>query len=130
MAKGVRRSLVVFVVSLLVFASAAPVAQQAIPAPSDFLKMKIGGDGVLASYEQIVSYFRAIDPLSDRITLEDLGPTTMGHPMINAIITSPENMKKLDVYREINNRLYDTRKRARTRPSGSPPRARQSSRCR
>src|SRR6266852_4969182 len=58
----------------------------AIPTPSDFLKMKIGGDGVLASYEQIVSYFKAIDPLSDRITVEDLGPTTMGHPMLNAVI--------------------------------------------
>src|ERR1041385_943356 len=81
--------------------------QTPIPTPSDFLKMKIGGDGVLASYEQIVSYFRAVDPLSDRITVEDLGPTTMGHPMLNAVITSPENMKRLEHFRDVNNRLYD-----------------------
>ena len=87
-----------------------PRAQSTIPTPSEFLKMKIGGDGVLATYEEIVSYFRAVDPLSDRVTVEDLGPTTMGHPMINAIITSPENMKQLEHYRDINNRLYDPRR--------------------
>ena len=99
----------------LVLLSGAPRAQQSrstisVPTPSDFLKMKIGGDGVLASYEQIVSYFRAVDPLSDRITVEDLGPTTMGHPMLNAVITSPENMKRLEHFRDINNRLYDPRR--------------------
>jgi hypothetical protein len=34
----------------------------------------------------------------------------MGHPMIHAIITSPENMKQLEHYRDINNRLYDPRR--------------------
>src|SRR5262245_55416720 len=90
---------------------ASPQAEQpSVPTPSEVLTIKIGDDGVLATYEQIVSYFRALDPLSDRITVEDLGPTTMGHPMINAIITSPENMKKLDYYRDLNNRLYDPRR--------------------
>ena len=93
----------------ILLSSGAPRAQSTILTPSEFLKMKIGGDGVLATYEEIVSYFRAVDPLSDRVTVEDLGPTTMGHPMINAIITSPENMKQLEHYREINNRLYDPR---------------------
>lgn len=94
-------------ICLLVAASMARA--QAIPTPSEFLKIKVGGDGVLATYEQIVSYWREVDRLSDRITVEELGPTTMGHPMINAIITSPANMKQLEHYREINNRLYDPR---------------------
>lgn len=101
--------LVLLTVALLL-SSGAPRAQSTIPTPSDFLKMKIGGDGVLATYEEIVSYFRAVAARSDRITIEDLGPTTMGHPMINAIITSPSNMKQLEHYRDINNRLYDPRK--------------------
>jgi len=89
---------------------AASVAQaQAVPTPSEFLKIDVGGDGVLATYEQIVSYWREVDRLSDRITVEDLGPTTMGHPMIDAIITSPENMKQIEHYRDVNNRLYDPR---------------------
>ncbi|HYM24391.1 MAG TPA: hypothetical protein VEU08_14340, partial [Vicinamibacterales bacterium] len=89
---------------------AGQTGRPVIPTPSDFLKMKIGGDGVLASYDQIAAYFRAVDPLSDRITVEDLGPTTMGHPMLNAVITSPENMKRLEHFRDINNRLYDPRR--------------------
>lgn len=94
--------------ALLVAASLAHA--QAIPTPSEFLKMQVGADGVLASYEQIVSYWREVDRLSDRITVEDLGPTTMGHPMIDAIVTSPENMQQLEHYRDINNRLYDPRR--------------------
>src|SRR5258708_37321989 len=106
-----KRSLTVLGIGLLLLSGATRAEQRAaIPTPSDFLKMQIGGDGVLASYEQIVSYFKAVDPLSDRITVEDLGPTTMGHPMLNAVITSPENMKRLEYFRDINNRLYDPRR--------------------
>src|ERR1035437_10600043 len=108
MGRSLRHSAVAVALVLLVSAAGAP--QTTIPTPSDFLKIKVGSDGVLATYEQITSYFRAIAPLSDRITVEDLGPTTMGHSMINAIITSPENMKKLEYYRDINNRLYDPRR--------------------
>ena len=82
-----------------------------VPAPSEFLKIKVGGDGVLASYDQIASYIREVARLRpDRVMVEDLGPTTMGHPMLNAIITSPENMKRLDFYRDLNARLYDPRR--------------------
>ena len=97
-------------VALVLVISTAGAQRSTIPTPSDFLKIKVGSDGVLATYEQIASYFRAVAPLSDRITVEDLGPTTMGHPMLNAIITSPENMKKLEYYRDLNNRLYDPRR--------------------
>ena len=103
-------SLALVAAALVAVAGGSRAQQPAVPTPSDFLKMKIGGDGVLATYEEIVSYFRAVYPLSDRITVEDLGPTTMGHPMINAIITSPDNMKRLDHFRDVNNRLYDPRK--------------------
>ena len=83
---------------------------QTIPTPSEFLKMKIGSDGVLASYEQIAAYFRAIDRLTDRITLQELGRTTMGHPYLVAIITAPEHQKRMEHLRAINERLYDPRR--------------------
>lgn len=107
MRRGVRRAAAPF---LCLWLAASAAAAQTIPTPSDFLKIKVGGDGVLATYEQIVSYWREIDRLSDRITLEDLGPTTMGHPMINAIISSPENLTNVERYRGMNNRLYDPRR--------------------
>ncbi|HVB37895.1 MAG TPA: M14 metallopeptidase family protein, partial [Vicinamibacterales bacterium] len=85
-------------------------AAQTIPTPSDFLKMPVGADGVLATYEQITSYWKAVASMSDRITVEDLGPTTEGHHYLVAIITSPANQKRLDDYRELNARLYDPRR--------------------
>ena len=81
-----------------------------IPTPSEFLKISIGGDGVLASYDEIIAYWRALDALSDRITLQELGKTTMGRPYVAAIVTSPANQKRLDEYRAINDRLYDARR--------------------
>jgi len=100
---------------LLIAAGSTPQAQpSSIPTPSEFLKIKVGGDGVLATYEQIVSYLRDIASRSDRLKFEDLGPTTMGHPFANVIVTSPENMKKLEYYRDINNRLYDPRRTSET----------------
>ena len=87
-----------------------PPRTPAIPTPSEFLNMNIGGDGVLANYEQIASYWRAVDAMSDRITVQDLGATTLGHRYIGAVITSPENQAKLDYYRDLNNRLYDPRR--------------------
>lgn len=101
----------IFVALVATVLLTTPVASaQKAPTPSEFLKIDVGGDGVLATYEQIASYWKAIDPLSDRITVQELGQTTMGHQYIVAIITSPENQRKLDYYRELNNRLYDPRR--------------------
>ena len=85
-------------------------AAQSIPTPSDFLKVTVGGDGVLISYDQAVAYWKAVAERSDRIKVQELGQSSMGLPYIVAIITSPENHAKLDYYRDINNRLYDPRR--------------------
>jgi hypothetical protein len=109
MLNAARRIAVALLIGAALFIAVPRAQKPAIPTPSDFLHIDVGGDGVLATYDQIASYFRAVDPLSDRIMVEDLGPTTMGHPMLNAVITSPENMKRLEYFQDINNRLYDPR---------------------
>ncbi|HEY7449408.1 MAG TPA: M14 family metallopeptidase [Vicinamibacterales bacterium] len=98
--------------NLIVAAGAGLFATQVaeIPVPSQFLKLSIGGNGVLASYDQIVAYWRAVDALSDRIVVQELGKTTMGRPYVAAIVTSPENQRRLEEYRLINHRLYDARR--------------------
>lgn len=95
----------VLVAFLVAFATA-----QSVPTPSDFLKVTVGGDGVLITYDQAVAYWKAVAEKSDRITIQELGQTSMGLPYVVAIITSPDNHKKLDYYRDINNRLYDPRR--------------------
>src|SRR5437588_8854930 len=81
----------------------------AIQTPTDFLQMKIGDDRVLADYKQISSYFNALAAASPRVKIETLGKTTLGEPMIMAVITSDENMKHLDRIKEIARKLSDPR---------------------
>jgi Zinc carboxypeptidase len=94
----------VLVATLVTLASA-----QSIPTPSEFLNVRVGGDGVLISYDQAVAYWKAVAGKSDRITIQELGQTSAGLSYVMAIVTSPENQKKLEYYRGLNNRLYDPR---------------------
>src|SRR5256714_844164 len=65
----------------------------------------IGDDYFLANYSQMMDYWRKLDRESDRMRLTRIGPTAEGRPMWMAIITSPENQKKLARYQDISRRL-------------------------
>ena len=60
-----------------------------------------GDDYFLANYTQLQEYFARLDKESDRIKVVEIGKTAEGRPMLMAIITSPENHKKLARYKEI-----------------------------
>ena len=49
----------------------------------------------------IITYFQKLARASDRILLTEFGKTAMGKPMYIAYISAPENLKKLDQYRQI-----------------------------
>ncbi|MGH9456727.1 MAG: M14 family metallopeptidase [Thermoanaerobaculia bacterium] len=87
----------------------APSAGAPIASPSAFLGIDIGADRQLADYHQIASYFRMLDGASGRVQLVDLGPTTLGNPMLMAVISSEENIRNLERIREIAVRLADPR---------------------
>ena len=90
---------------LLSFAIAAQ-----IPAPKDTLGFTPGDDRKLASWAQVVDYFKRLDAASDRMIFEEIGKTTMGAPFVYATISSPENLKNLEKYKSINAELADPRK--------------------
>ncbi len=69
----------------------------------------MGADRRLASWEQVVSYFNALAASSPRVRVQELGKTTEGRPMIAAFLASPETLRTLDRYREIQHRLADPR---------------------
>ncbi|HYM60013.1 MAG TPA: M14 metallopeptidase family protein [Thermoanaerobaculia bacterium] len=94
-----------FAAIFLLFTTAAVAAS--IPAPSDFLGMKVGADKTLADYRQIVSYFRALAAASPRVEIEDLGKTTLGEDMIMAVISSEANLKNKARLQQIAHRLAD-----------------------
>ena len=54
---------------------------------------------------QFVEYWHKLDKESDRMQVVEIGKTAEGRPQLMAIITSPENFKKLDRYKEISRKL-------------------------
>jgi hypothetical protein len=93
------------------FAQRAPAAPTAlnVPAPRDVLGFEPGEDRKLASWEQVVTYFRRLDEASERVRFEELGRTTMGAPFVMATITAPENFARLAEFREVQRQLADPR---------------------
>ena len=74
-------------------------------APKDALGFNIGDDYQVANYTQLEAYWKTLASQSDRMKLTTIGQTAEGRPQYMAIITSPENFKKLDRYQEIARRL-------------------------
>ncbi len=93
--------------SLLLFVT---VAGQTLPAPKDTLGFTPGDDRKLASWASIVDYFKKLDAASDRVSFTEIGKTTMGAPFVYATISSPENLRQIKKYEEINAKLADPRK--------------------
>ncbi len=77
--------------------------------PGKFLGFKIGEDRKLADYGQITAYFRKLAQESPRIKLFEIGKSTLGKTMIMAAISTPENLARLDRWREITSKLRDPR---------------------
>ena len=83
---------------------------QNVPEPKDVLGFTPGDDYKLAHWAKIVEYFQKLDATSNRVIFKEIGKTTEGKPFTYAIISSPENLKKLDYYKDINDKLADPRK--------------------
>jgi hypothetical protein len=104
-----RRLPILFLVLLAALLAAPAVHTQGKITPPQFTvggkTYTAGDDYFLANYTQLQEYLAKVDQESDRIRVVDIGKTAEGRPMLMAIVTSPENHKKLARYREIANRL-------------------------
>lgn len=112
------RTLALLLVTLSL-ATAAPQAQTAtatrpapaaaaalkVTTPEQFFGHKIGEDYVLPNYTKFTEYVRKLDTESDRMVVQSIGKTAEGREQLMAIITAPENFKRLDRYKEIVSRL-------------------------
>jgi hypothetical protein len=93
---------------LAVALSALPVAAQPalkVTTPKDALGFNLGDDYQVANYTQLEAYWKKLASESDRMKLVDMGPTEEGRHQYMAIVSSPENIKKLDHYKEISQKL-------------------------
>jgi hypothetical protein len=76
-----------------------------VTTPEEQFGHAIGADYILLSYTQLVDYWQTLAAESDRMTLVDIGKTAEGQTMWMAIITSPDNHRRLERYRDISRRL-------------------------
>lgn len=89
----------------LLLAPGAVSSAQTITTPRQQFGFDIGDDYQLATYTQFVDYWQKLDKESDRMRVVDIGRTAEGRPQLMAIITAPENFRKLDRYKAISRRL-------------------------
>src|SRR5215218_855852 len=94
---------------LLFLVAGAATAQKKIPTPAEVFGFVPGEDRKLASWDQVVDYFRQLDGASDRVVFETLGSTTMGRPFVMATISSPANLARLEELKDIQAQLADPR---------------------
>ncbi len=87
-------------VALLVGAKA-----QQVTSPKDHFGFAMGTDYHLATFDQTEEYFKKIASESDRIKLVSIGKTAEENEQYMLIVTSPENHKNLEQYRETSVKL-------------------------
>lgn len=92
----------------LILALSFMTAAQA-PSPRSVLGFNPTDDKTIADWRQITDYFAKLDRGSNKVTVQEIGKTTLGKPLIVAFISSAGNLKKLDKYRQISARLADPR---------------------
>lgn len=95
------------ILSVVTFGAFEPTYPISIKSPSEFLGKPICGDGILADYNDICSYFAYLDSISDRVEVTTLGKTTLGNDLIMVVAALPEAMKDLERYRQISRQLRD-----------------------
>ncbi|MES2808435.1 MAG: M14 metallopeptidase family protein [Bacteroidota bacterium] len=84
--------------------SAGSLTAQIIPTPKEHFGFNIGDDYQLANYTQTEAYFKKLAS-SPRLKMVDMGLTEEGRHQWMLVISSAENIKKLDSYKSITQKL-------------------------
>jgi hypothetical protein len=96
------------ILTLALLCSGVAVAQQtrsSITTPKQAFGFNIGDDYQLANYVQLEKYWKTLASESDRMKLVEIGKSTEGRTQYMAVISSPENIKNLDHYKEVAHKL-------------------------
>lgn len=78
---------------------------QVIPDPKSHFGFSIGDDYRLATYQQLEDYFQKVDAISDRVQTVEIGKTEEGRKQYVWVISSPENLRQINRYKEISQKL-------------------------
>jgi hypothetical protein len=86
-----------------------PALAHAQTSPEAFLGHPVGADRKVIDTRQINAYLTKLASESERVSVVEIGKSTLGEPMLMAVVTSEKNMPHLDRYRAIAKRLSDPR---------------------
>ena len=98
-------SVLFLLVQLLYF----PLAVGQIPSPEEGIGFQMGADYKIADYTQITNYLKILDEKSDRVQMRQIGTSVLGKPLYLLFISSAENLKNLEKWREISEKLSRAR---------------------
>lgn len=90
--------------SVLTTASTRTAAQD-LPHPRDLFGFNPGDDYQLADYGQMLEYYGQLDAATDRMQMIEIGQSARGKPMYLVIVSGRSNMRNLDRWRSIGERL-------------------------
>jgi hypothetical protein len=85
------------------------MANQTVTSPEQFFGFRLGDDRKIARWDRIIEYYELLAAESDRIKVMDLGPSTEGNRFLLVIISSPDNLARLEELRQISLKLSDPR---------------------
>ena len=80
--------------------------QAAVQGPEQFFGFRMGTDNKLARWDRIVDYLKLVTAATDRVKFRELGKSTNGNPFIALEISSPDTLKDLDRYKQLQRKLY------------------------
>ncbi len=100
-----RVAILVLAVGALIWSPAGMLRAQTLPTPESVLGYRPGADYHLTRYTESLAYFQKLAAASDKIRLQNVGKTSEGQDWFLAIISSAENLKNIDRYREIGRRI-------------------------
>jgi len=90
---------------LIAMVAAATVSFGQIPKPADTFGFEPGADYKMATYDQMLAYYDKLDAATDRVQMIEIGKSVRGRPMKLIFISSEENMKSLDKWKDISAKL-------------------------
>jgi hypothetical protein len=100
------RSRAFIVAGLALAFTLATTAAGSLQTPEQFLGHRVGADNKLIRWDKIVEYMKLAAANSDRLRFRELGPTSNGNPFIALEIASPETLKNLDHFKQLERKLY------------------------
>ena len=78
-----------------------------IPTPESFFGFVPGTDRKMIRWDRLCEYYDTLNSLSDRMVIEEAGLSSEGNRFIFIYVSSPENIKNLEKFREISEKLAD-----------------------